>query len=116
MIDFYYETAGKNEDMVTVVLSGNLDADNCEYLLTCVENQIKSGYQKLILDCGQLTYISSMGLGMLVRVNSRMKKVGGEVKLAALNTTVSKIVSLVGLDRVFHLYPTVEDAIAAHGG
>lgn len=116
MFDFRYETVGQNKDILAVVLTGRLDEANCNYLLDCVADEILEGRTKLILDCGQLEYISSMGIGMLVRVNARMKKLGGDVKLAAVHGAVAQILTVVALNRVFQLYPTVEDAIAAHGG
>jgi len=116
MFNFRYEKVGKDRDIVAVVVSGTLDENNCDYLLECVEEEILEGRKKLILDCGQLTFISSMGLGMLVRVNSRMKKIGGDVKLAAVQGTVAQVMSVVGLSRMFQMYPTVDDAIAALSG
>lgn len=116
MFNFRYEKVGKDRDIVAVVVSGTLDENNCNYLLECVEEEILDGRKKLILDCGQLEYISSMGLGMLVRVNSRMKKIGGDVKLAAVHGTVAQVMAVVGLSRMFQIYPSVDDAIAAHGG
>lgn len=116
MIDFHYRNIGKDGDIVAVVLSGKLDEENCHYLFDCIEAQINEGAKKLILDCGRLEYVSSMGLGMLVRVHSRMNKIGGDVKLAALQTTVISILSVVGLNRIFHIYRTVEEAVAALGG
>ncbi len=114
MFNFRYQKVGKNSDIVTVVLSGTLDEGNCSYLLDCVEDEILEDRKKLILDCGQLTFISSMGLGMLVRVNARMKKLGGDVKLAAVQSAVAEVFSVVGLNRIFQIYPSVDDAIAAH--
>ncbi len=116
MFNFRYEKVGKNHDIVAVVLSGTLDESNCTYLIDCVEDEILDGRKKLILDCGQLEFISSMGLGMLVRINARMKKLGGDVKLAAVQSTVAQILSVVGLNRIFQIYATVSDAITAHGG
>jgi anti-anti-sigma factor len=116
MFDFRYEKVGQNRDIVAVVLSGTLDEDNCKYLLDCVEEEILEGRKKLILDCGPLTFISSIGLAMLVRVNSRMKKIGGDVKLAAVQSAVAQVMTVVGLNRIFEFYPSVSDAIAAHGG
>ena len=97
-------------------LSGKLDAFHCDYLLKCVEHQIEEGYKKLILDCHGLEFISSMGLGMLMRVHARMKKLGGDVKLARVHGVVASAITLVRLDRALHMYPTVEEAVAAHGG
>lgn len=116
MLHFQYEHVGRDADIVAVVLSGTIDQENCNYLLECVAEEILEGRKKLILDCAQLEYISSMGLGMLVRVHSRMKKLGGDVKLAALQGAVAQIMNVVGLNRLFQIYPTVADAIAAHGG
>ena len=116
MFNFHSEEVGKNQDIVAVVLTGTLDENSCDYLLGCVEDRILEGRKKLILDCGQVTYISSMGLGTLVRVNSRMKKNGGDVKLALVKGTVAQVMGVVGLNRIFQIYPSVDDAIAAHGG
>ncbi len=116
MFDFRYETVGKNQDIVAVVLAGILDESTSTYLLGCVEDVIRDGRRKLILDCGQVAFISSMGLGTLIRVNSRMKKLGGEVKLAAVPGPVAQVMRVVGLHRIFEMYPTADDAIAAHGG
>lgn len=115
MLDFSYKSVGENADIMSLAITGDLTADNCDYLLQCVESQIDDGYQKLILNCDGLSYISSMGLGMLVRVHSRMKKLGGDVKLANLHGKVAEIFHLVKLDRVFQIYPTVEEAAASFG-
>jgi anti-anti-sigma regulatory factor len=45
-----------------------------------------------------------------------MKKNGGDVKLASVKGTVAQVMGVVGLNRVFQLYPSMDDAIAAHGG
>ena len=71
---------------------------------------------KLIIDCSGVTYMSSMGLGTLVRVHARMKKLGGDVKLAAVQGPVAQVMQVVFLHRIFQMYPTLEEAIAAHGG
>jgi anti-sigma B factor antagonist len=116
MFDFHYENVGKNQDIVAVVLSGTLDDITSDYLLSSVEGKILDGRKKLILDCRQLTYISSLGLGTLIRVNSRMKKIGGDVKLASVQGSVAQVMGVVGLNRVFQFYANVVDAIGAHGG
>lgn len=116
MFDFQYEKVGKNGDILAVVLAGTLDESTANYLLDCVKEEVLEGRKKLIIDCGRLDFISSMGLGMLVRVNSRMKKLGGDVKLANVHGVVAQALSVVGLNRMFQIYATVNDAVGAHGG
>ena len=113
MTDFYYETTGKNDDITVVVLSGRLDSTSAEYVFSCVENRVKDGSRKIVLDCTSLQYISSMGLGMLLRVHSRLKKVDGDANVAGVNSTVAKVIAMVRLDTVLHLYSTVDEAVAA---
>ena len=76
--------------------------------------EIEEGNRKIVIDCRNIEFISSLGLGMLVRAHSRMKKVGGDVKLARLSNLVADLLSTVALDKVFHLYPTVRDACASY--
>lgn len=113
MFEYQYQKSGKNGDILVMVLSGTLDASHCDYLLECLEEDILEGRKKLVLDCSGLDFISSVGLGMLVRVNSRMRKRGGDVKLAAVQGTVADLMSLVGLNRIFQIYSTVGEAVAA---
>ena len=68
MFDFRYEKVGKDKDIVAVVLTGRLDETNCTYVLNCVEEEIRDGRKKLILDCGPLEYISSMAHREIDRV------------------------------------------------
>ena len=116
MFDFHYEKIGKNKDILRVVLAGKLDGENSDYLMDCVKDEVLDGSTKLVIDCGHLGYVSSLGLGMLVRIHSRMAKLGGDVKLANVQGTISKLMGVVGLNRIFHMYATVEEAVAAHGG
>ncbi len=82
MIDWQSKNLGDHGEIMLFELSGRLDALQCDYLLNVIEHRIKRDHTKLIIDCGDLEYISSMGLGMLLRVNARMKKRGGDVKLS----------------------------------
>ena len=116
MFDFQYAKAGKNKDILAIVLAGTLDESTSHYLIDCVQEEVLEGCKKIILDCGRLDYISSMGLGSLVRVHSRMQKLGGDVKLAAVQGMVAQVIGIVGLNKIFQIYPTVSEAVAAHGG
>jgi anti-anti-sigma factor len=111
MIDWKTQELGENKDILLFEMSGRLDVSACEYFYSVLEGRIRRGCKKLILDCENLDFISSMGLGMLMRVHSRMKKEGGDVKLARIHGAVAEVVKLVMLDRVLHMYPSVEAAL-----
>ena len=47
-----------------------------------------------------------------MRVHSRMKKVGGDVRLARLEGVVADAFSIAGFDKILKMYPSVGDAAA----
>ena len=67
----------------------------------------------MIIDLQELDFVSSLGLGMIVRTHSRMKKRGGNVKLARIEGAVEEIFRVVGFDQFLRIYPTVEEARAS---
>ena len=112
MIEFRTYRILPDDDVLVVGLSGQLDTETCEYFFSCLEDQIESGHVNMIVDCRGLQFISSMGLAMLIRAHSRMKKRGGNVKLARVDGTVAKVIQTVQLDKLLNVYPTVHEARA----
>ncbi len=92
-------------------LSGQLDTSSCDYLYDVLEGSIEDGKLKIVLDCEDLEFISSMGLGMLMRVHSKMAKLGGNVCLCQVHSTIADVLRLVMLDKVLRVYPSVEAAV-----
>ena len=113
MIDFETYTMGDDQDILVMAVSGRLDTDSSEFFFDCVKSQIEEGHTRLVIDFRDVDYISSLGLGTLVRAHARMKKVGGNVKLARINALVAEILTRVGFQRLFQIYPTVSEACAA---
>jgi anti-anti-sigma factor len=113
MLDFYFEDRGENDEILLIVLSGNLDTIQANYLDTVIQKQIQRGQKKVILDCDGLDYISSMGLALMLRLNSKMKKLGGEVRLSGVKGIVSDAIRLVKLDTILGVYDSVDDAVKA---
>ena len=114
MIDFHSYHHDENASIRIVEVQGNLDTDAANYFFTCVEQLIEEGQKKIVIDCSKLEYISSLGLGMLMRVHSRMKKIGGNVKIARLEGGVADVFATVGFDKILQLYASTADAVASY--
>ena len=72
MLDFYYKDLGEHNEILLVILSGDLDTTQCDYLYGVIEKQISRGHKKVILDCDELGYVSSMGMAMMRRFLSNL--------------------------------------------
>lgn len=67
---------------------------------------------RTVLDMKQVEFLDSSGLGALV---ASMKHMGSQRKLelAGLTPTVSKVLTLTCMDKVFKIHPTAADALAS---
>lgn len=113
MIDFTSYDHEDNPSIHVVDLEGNLDGETAEYFFKCIESIIDEGRTRLIINCVKLEYISSLGLAMLMRVHSRMKKRGGDVRVSRLEGVVADALSISGFDKILKMYPSVGDAASS---
>lgn len=107
---YYHDVDG---DVLILKADGGVDSSNAESFVEKLGTLVDSGARKVILDGTRLHYISSYGIAVLVRVHKKLSERGGDVKLAALDSRVARLIALVGLESVFAIYPTVDDARAA---
>ena len=94
-------------------VDGRLDADSNEYFFECVHSQIEDGNQRIVINCEGLGYISSIGVGTLVRIRSRLVKLGGQICLSNVQSMVLDMFRLISMDRLLGIYPTEQEAIQA---
>ena len=71
------------------------------------------GPRSLVVDLGRTMFMSSSGLGMLVKTGMRLKERGGAIVLARPLPVIQRLLFAVGLDSVLPTYPTLAEA-AAH--
>lgn len=55
------------------------------------------------LDCSELSYISSAGLGLLFATQKRLVNQGHELSLVALNPHIREIFKIAGFDHIFKI-------------
>lgn len=89
----------RQEDQGTVVVSGRLDAANAETALAFLD-QVEG---ECIIDMGALEYISSAGLGVLLRTHKRVSAGGRGLKLVNVNPHIRDIFSYSGFDKLFEI-------------
>ena len=75
-----------------------------------VREHLQAGYSKIIIDCRYLGFVSSLGIGSLVALQTRLHRLGGAVKLAAIQGPVMKVLRAVRLDKMLDIYGDLEFA------
>lgn len=99
-----------DQDVFVLVADGGINRDNAKVFTNDVEAMVSNGFNKLIIDCSKLEYISSTGLGTLLVLSKRMKAAGGDVKLCSLKGIVAQALQLIRLDHLFGIYPDLGQA------
>jgi len=70
-------------------------------------------YHLFVLDLREVSFIDSAGLGLLVRLLSRVRASAGDLKLCGAGQNIEKTLTISRLKSVLGSYATAADAIAA---
>ena len=84
-----------------VVLAGRLDsaqASNAQSFLDRLQGAVT-------LDCRGLEYISSAGLGVLLKTQKRLMASAGKLRLVGVNRHLRDIFRYSGFDQIFEIEP-----------
>jgi anti-anti-sigma factor len=80
-----------------IILSGRFSAAGVGQ----AENVLGSIKEDCIVDFKALEYISSAGIGTLLKTYLRLKERGNTFKLVNMNKHISEVIRYSGLDKVF---------------
>jgi len=98
-------------DQVVFVVVGRMDAENAPQFEQQCRACIAEGHTGLVVDLGELTYVSSMGLRSFVSVAKTLQDKGGTLRICSLNGLVKQVFEITGLLRSFRVYESVEAAL-----
>jgi anti-sigma B factor antagonist len=65
----------------------------------------------LILDFGNVRFLSSAVLGLLIRISKRVYEQDGRLKLCSINPKIYEVFKITRLTQTFDIYKDVESAI-----
>ena len=98
-------------DKLVLHVAGRMDAENSAAFESQCESCISEGFTSLVFDLGDLTYVSSMGLGAIVNIAKQLREKGGEVRICCLTGLVRQLFEITRLNHVFPSHDSVESAL-----
>jgi anti-anti-sigma factor len=107
-MEFYYHEIDRS--VIILGADGGLNSDTSKAFLQQLESLVDAGVKQIIVDCSSLQYISSYGIGLLVRLHGKLAKHGGDVKIAGVNSFVLKALTVMHMGKLFEIYPDVDQA------
>ena len=103
-------TETKAADVMTIALKGRLDAATSKTTEDRILKTIESGERRLVLDLGGLSYVSSVGLRVLMVTAKRMKSVQGKLAVCSLQPSVKEVFEIAGFLTIFRVFETCAQA------
>lgn len=110
-MEFYHHgTAG---DVVILAADGGLNSQTAHEFAEQLLTRIDDGLTKLVVDCENLDYISTVGLSTLIRLHKRIREHGGEIRMCNLRGMIPDVMRVTRLERLFGIYASVDEAVAS---
>jgi len=98
-----------------IELGGEVDLYTAPEFKERMVELIESGKKHIVVDLSQATFIDSTTLGVLVGGVKRLRPAGGSLALVCTDQNITKIFEITGLDRVFPIHASRDDALQAVG-
>jgi anti-sigma B factor antagonist len=114
-MNFDIKTENVNGDTYVISLAGEVDLYTAPEFKQQLLEVIGQGGKEVIVDFSETTFIDSTTLGVLVGGVKRLRTNDGQLSLVCSDRNITKIFEITGLDRVFTIYPSREEAVANTG-
>lgn len=89
-----------------------MDQQQADLLMETLEKELGTTHNTVVLDMGELQYMNSMGLNIMINVLTRTRNAGGDTLIAAISHSVRQLFIVTKLDTVFTITDSVDEAIA----
>ncbi len=108
-IDTQFE---RKEEILLGKLGGRVDTTNADELQNTLDAEITAEDHALILDFEHVSYISSSGLRVVLRMAKRFYDPGKRFAICSLSESVHEILTMSGFDQLISIHESQSAAIS----
>ncbi|WP_432403408.1 STAS domain-containing protein [Wukongibacter sp. M2B1] len=99
------------EKIKLINIHGQVSFENHSEFKEIMLRNIHGDESIIIVDMENLTYLNSMGLGVIVKAYSQSKKQGKEFVISSLQDNIKKLFTITKLERIIRICESTEEAI-----
>jgi anti-sigma B factor antagonist len=92
-------------------LNGRLDSNTSQGFEKKIFQAIDDGSKSMIIDFGELEYISSAGLRVILKATKALKREEGKMMLCDMQDYVKEVFEIAGFDSFLPIVGTMDDAL-----
>ena len=114
-MNFDIKTERLADSSYVISLAGEVDLYTAPEFKQHLLDVIGQGAKEVVVDFSNTTFIDSTTLGVLVGGVKRLRTNDGQLSLVSSDRNITKIFEITGLDRVFTIYGSRDEAVAGIG-
>lgn len=108
------ETSLQDGKIRVLKLKGNfIGGDETDELQNTIKKLSDEGNLYLVIDLGDVAYLNSSALGVLISAHANYAKRNGKIKLCQLNKNIENLFIITKLSLIFETYPSEIEAVAS---
>ena len=112
-MNFQIQDQEIDETTHVIELGGEVDLYTAPEFKERMVELIEGGKKSIVVDLSKATFIDSTTLGVLVGGVKRLRPAGGSLALVCTDQNITKIFEITGLDRVFPIHGSREEALSS---
>ncbi|MBT9257770.1 STAS domain-containing protein [Phycicoccus sp. MAQZ13P-2] len=106
-------TTSHHDDVSVVTVEGEVDVYTAAQLRQTLDQEIAEGHTRLVVDLDAVSFLDSTGLGVLVGRLKTVRNSSGWLRIVCTSDRILRVFRITGLDKVFGIHGTLDDALAA---
>jgi len=109
------EKAAANSSISIIRVGGYIDTTTSSELERALDSLLKSGVYYVVIDLGNVDYISSAGWGIFISEIKGIRERGGDLKLARMIPDVNEVFELLEFHYILKSFNSAEEAFKDFG-
>jgi anti-sigma B factor antagonist len=105
------ERSGNDVPVCVLTLKGTIETTNASGLEETLARLVDERCYRIVVDLGGVTYISSAGWGIFISEIKRIRRNGGDIKLAAMSPEVREVFDLLEFGNILKPFERTTDAL-----
>jgi len=97
-------------------ITGSIDATSIVQFQNVMDKLVEKGVRNLILDCANVKYINSTGLGTLLKYVDTFESMDGHIAFTRVPSKVMLVMEMLGFNALFTIVPDEAAALRQFGG
>ncbi len=112
LVNFKIETENLEADVPVIELEGEVDVYTAPQLKQQMITLLESGTKQMVVDLTKVDYFDSTALGVLIGGLKRIRERDGNLSLICPNPRIRRVFEITGLDKIFDIYSSADEAKA----